>query len=242
LGTGTTIVQEIRYRTIPHGWAFHPNDAEIDGHYQLIEQIRTNVDFIGTTVLAMWRNRLQFDREHRCCASVVVVNHCLDQSARSRQPRWSCVLDTAADVLILGGLEYRIVGAQWLEHHKAVDDLAQGDGMFDTARSRHDRGSGDVGLEGPGMFGSIINAPPFGAEQRDRIAATALPQEQHMKPSTFWYGNHTHVSDKAFARKSSRWLRLNLPSASINRAKILQASRLEMDARTRDVSWKGELP
>jgi hypothetical protein len=83
----------------------------------------------------------------------------------------------------------------------------------------------------PEMFGWFINAPPFGAEQRDGIAATALPQGQRMKPSNSWYGNHTHVSDKVFARKSSRWLRLNLPSASINRTEILQASRPEIDPR-----------
>jgi hypothetical protein len=69
-----------------------------------------------------------------------------------------------------------------LKHPKAVDDLAQGDGVFDTARSRRDRGSGDVGLGNRGMFGSVINAPPFDAEQRDRIAVTALPQGQRMKP------------------------------------------------------------
>jgi hypothetical protein len=92
------------------------------------------------------------------------------------------------------------------------------------------------------MVGWFISVPAFGAEQRDRAAATALPQGQCMKPSNSWYKNHTHVSDKVFARKSSRWLRLNLPSASLNRAKILQASRPEMDARTRDASWKGELP
>ena len=60
------------------------NDAEIDGHHQLAEQIRSDVDFIGTAVLGLWRDRLQFDREHRCCASAVVANDpCLDQGARS---------------------------------------------------------------------------------------------------------------------------------------------------------------
>jgi hypothetical protein len=113
---------------------------------------------------------------------VVANDPCLSHGARSRQPRWSCALGTAANVLILDGLEYRIVGAQRLEHHKAVDDLAQGDGVFDTARSRRDRGSGDVGLGNRGMFGSVINAPPFDAEHRDRIAVTALPQGQRMKP------------------------------------------------------------
>jgi hypothetical protein len=49
------------------------------------------------------------------------------------------------------------------------------------------------------MFGWFINAPPFDAEQKDRIAATALPQGQRMKPSNSWYKNHTHVSDKILA-------------------------------------------
>ena len=31
------------------------NDAEIDGHHQLVEQIRSDVDFIGTAVLGLWR-------------------------------------------------------------------------------------------------------------------------------------------------------------------------------------------
>ena len=82
--------------------------------------------------------------------------------------------EQAADVPILDNLEWHIVGAQWLEHHETVDDLAQGDGVFDTARSRRDQGSDDAGLDSPGMFGSVINAPPSGAEQRDRAAATAL--------------------------------------------------------------------
>jgi hypothetical protein len=43
----------------------HANDAEIDGHHQLAEQIRSDVDFISTAALAMWRNRPQFNREHR---------------------------------------------------------------------------------------------------------------------------------------------------------------------------------
>jgi hypothetical protein len=173
---------------------------------------------------------------------VVANSPCLGQGARSRQPRWSCSLDTAAVIFIPDGLEYRIVGAQRLEHHEAVDDLAQVDSMFDTARPRHDPGLGDLGLDSPGMVGWFINAPAFDAKQRDRIADMALPQGQRMKPSNSWHRNHTHVSDKAFARKSSRWLRLNLPLASVNRAKIIQASRPEMDARTRDASWKGELP
>ena len=41
------------------------NDAEFDGHHQLAEQIRSDVDFIGAAALSMWRDRLQFDREHR---------------------------------------------------------------------------------------------------------------------------------------------------------------------------------
>jgi len=64
-------------------------------------------------------------------------------------------------------LECRIVGAQRLEHHETVNDPAQVDSMFDTARPRHDQGSGDAGLDSPGMFGWFISAPPFGAEQRD---------------------------------------------------------------------------
>jgi hypothetical protein len=60
------------------------NDAEIDGHHQLVEQILSDVDFIGASVLGLWRDRLQFDREHRCCTSAVVANDpCLDQGARS---------------------------------------------------------------------------------------------------------------------------------------------------------------
>ena len=46
--------------------------------------------------------------------------------------------------------------------------------MFDTARPRHDQGSGNADLESPGMFGWFISVPPFGAEQRDRTAATTL--------------------------------------------------------------------
>jgi hypothetical protein len=65
------------------------NDPEIDGHHQLAKQIRSDVDFIGAAVLTVWRDRLQFDREHRCCASGVIANHpCLGQGAHSRQPRW----------------------------------------------------------------------------------------------------------------------------------------------------------
>src|SRR3954453_7593694 len=64
----------------------------------------------------MWRDRLQSDREHRCCTLAVVANDpCLSQGARSRQPRWSCSLDTAAVISIPDGLECRIVGAQRLE-------------------------------------------------------------------------------------------------------------------------------
>jgi hypothetical protein len=60
------------------------NDTEIDGHHQLAEQIRSDVDFIGTAVLTMWRNRLQFNREHRCYTSAVAANDpCLGQGARS---------------------------------------------------------------------------------------------------------------------------------------------------------------
>jgi hypothetical protein len=62
------------------------NDAEFDGHHQLAEQIRSEVDLIGTAALAMGRNRPQFDREHRCCPSAVVANGpCLSHGARSRQ-------------------------------------------------------------------------------------------------------------------------------------------------------------
>jgi hypothetical protein len=32
------------------------NDAEFDGHHQLAEQIRSNVDFIGPAALALWRS------------------------------------------------------------------------------------------------------------------------------------------------------------------------------------------
>jgi hypothetical protein len=90
--------------------------------------------------------------------------------------------DTAPDVPILDGLECRIIGAQRLEHYEAIDDPAQLNTMFDTARPRHDQGSGDAGLDSPGMVGWFINVPAFGAEQKDRIAATALPQGQRMKP------------------------------------------------------------
>jgi hypothetical protein len=41
------------------------NDPEIDGHHQLAEQIRSDGGFIGAAVLGLWRDRLQFDREHR---------------------------------------------------------------------------------------------------------------------------------------------------------------------------------
>jgi hypothetical protein len=113
------------------GYQVHPaltpraNGPEIDGHHQLAEQILIDVDFIGTAVLGLWRDRLQFDREHRCCASAVVANEpCLSQGARSRQPRWPVRMDTAADVPILDGLECRIISAQRLELHEAVDDLS----------------------------------------------------------------------------------------------------------------------
>jgi hypothetical protein len=49
-------------------------------------------------------------------------------------------------------LEYRIVGARRLKHHEAVDDPAQVDSMFDTARPRHDEGWGAAGLDSLGMF------------------------------------------------------------------------------------------
>jgi hypothetical protein len=62
-----------------------------------------------------------------------------------------------------------------LEHHEAINGLAQVDGVFDTARPRHDQGLGNADLESPGMFGWFIRAPTFDAEQRDLIAATALP-------------------------------------------------------------------
>jgi hypothetical protein len=134
-------------------------------------------------VLGLRRDRPQSDREHRCCTSAVVANDpCLSQGARSRQPRWSCSLDTAAVISIPDGLECRIVGAQRLEPHEAVNSPAQVDSMFDTSRSRHDQGSGDLGPNGLGMFGWFISSPPFGAEQGDRIAVTALPQGQRMKP------------------------------------------------------------
>ena len=72
------------------------NDTEIDSHHQLAEQIRSDVDFISAAVLTMWRDRLQFDREHRCCASAVIANDpSLGQDARSRQPRWSYSLGDA---------------------------------------------------------------------------------------------------------------------------------------------------
>jgi hypothetical protein len=41
------------------------NSTEVDGHRQLAEQIRPDVDFMGAAALAMWRDRPQFDREHR---------------------------------------------------------------------------------------------------------------------------------------------------------------------------------
>jgi hypothetical protein len=41
------------------------NDTEIDSHHQLAEKIRSDMNFIGAAVLDMWRDRLQFDREHR---------------------------------------------------------------------------------------------------------------------------------------------------------------------------------
>jgi hypothetical protein len=47
--------------------------------------------------------------------------------------------------------------------------------MFDTARSRHDQGSGYLGLDSPGMFSWFISTLPFGAEEEDRIAVAALP-------------------------------------------------------------------
>jgi hypothetical protein len=49
-------------------------------------------------------------------------------------------------------LECHIVGAQRLEHHEAVDDLAQVNSMFDTARLRHDQGLGSADLDSLGIF------------------------------------------------------------------------------------------
>jgi hypothetical protein len=60
--------------------------------------------------------------------------------------------EQAADVPIPDGLEYRIVGAQRLEPHEAVDDLVQVDSKFDTVRPRHDEGWGAASLDSLGMF------------------------------------------------------------------------------------------
>jgi hypothetical protein len=95
---------------------------------------------------------------------------------RRVQPSTALVVlaEQAASIPIPDGLEYRIVGARRLKHHEAVDDPARVDSMFDTARPRHDEGWGAAGLDSPGMVGWFISALPFGAEQRDRIAVTAL--------------------------------------------------------------------
>ena len=54
--------------------------------------------------------------------------------------------------------------------------------MFDTAPPRHDEGSGDAGLDSPGMVGWFINVPAFGAEQRDcRYGFTAGAAHEAIK-------------------------------------------------------------
>jgi hypothetical protein len=50
----------------------------------LAEQIRSDMNFISAAMLAIWRDRLQFDREHRCYTSAVAASDpCLGQGARS---------------------------------------------------------------------------------------------------------------------------------------------------------------